>query len=471
MLRTASKISRPFLARGVSGVAPTLYLRAKSGVKAAPAPGLRPKVYALQRFAKAQLKLADGADKAALEADIARYQSYLDSDLKPLFDEASASNEAKAKLIPLVDRYPEVSIDQLPALADALQAKLDQAFEVLSKDVAPPTDVDEGYFETSRFQVLEIYSGCVATFPDGDVPPGAVEMLSGQVVHTTVNGEDVMLEIDEVDEGFQLAWFKPEIRLPEGSEVLWSYPHQPLASTPEGTNWDTSADIVPYEEVEFDVPTAPPVKTVANEYGPMAQKLEARSGGELQAAFSIALLNPAELLPLNTDYECTYDREVVESKRDRYYSALLAAQNAPPLPYMPDVAQLQLEHSILKSQLVDFLRQQEFYIANQQLLARLHEKRLAGEIISDWEAQDYQPHVRDDSELATDFGDPTSGRYIWKLFPHLDGDEDALIKDTRFDAMPEEVDPLNTILANHLAATPMHKKLEAKLMTEVSGAM
>lgn len=281
-----------------------------------------------------------------------------------------------------------------------------------------------------------------------------------------------MLEVDEVDEGFQLLWFKPDVPLPEGAEVLWSYPYEPTAAIPTGTTWDSEADIVPVEEVEeFPVAMAPPAKDVPNVYASMAAKLESQGNAELKAAFQQALLQPAELLPLDTDYECTWDREVVESKRDRYYAALLAAETAPALPYMPDVLQLQMEHNILKSQMVDFLRQQEFWIANQQLLARLHEKRLAGEIVNDWEAMDYSPHVRDDAELATDFADPTTGRYIWKLFPELDGDEDCLLKDTRFDAIPEEVDPLNLILAESLQATPLHKKLEKKLLTEVSGQL
>jgi len=390
-----------------------------------------------------------------------------------MYGDAEREMATKAKLIPLLDRYPEVGIEKLPEFADALQAKLDGAFEILSKDVAPPSDVDEGYFETSKFHVLDVYTGCVATIPDGDISPGAVEMLPGQIMHTTVNGEDVMLEVDEVDEGFQLCWFKPDVPLPEGAEVLWTYPYEPTAEIPTGTTWDSDADIVPTEstEIELPVPSAPAPKDVPNVYAAMAEKMEQRSNAELKAAFSQALLQPSELLPLDTDYECTWDREIVESKRDRYYTALVAAETAPPLPFMPDVLQLQLEHNVLKSQMVDFLRQQEFYIANQQLLARLHERRLAGEIINDWEAMDYEPHVRDDAELATDFADPTTGRYLWKLFPHMDGDEDCMIKDTRFDAIPEEVDPLNLILADHLQATPLHKKLEGKLMTQVTSAL
>lgn len=52
--------------------------------------------------------------QAVLEADIARYQSYLDGDLAPLYAEAEKDIQAKKDLIPLLDRYPEVSIGQLP---------------------------------------------------------------------------------------------------------------------------------------------------------------------------------------------------------------------------------------------------------------------------------------------------------------------------------------------------------------------
>jgi len=461
------------MARGISGVAPTIYLRAKAVVPATAAVAdSRPKVYALQRFAKTQLAHADAAEKAVLEADIARYQSYLDGDLAPLYAEAEKDIQAKKDLIPLLDRYPEVSIGQLPEYADALQKKLDAAHDILSKDVAPPTDVDPAYFETSKFRVLDVYTGSIVSMPEGDLVPGAIECLPGQVIHTTVNGEDVMLEIDEIDEGYQVCWFKPDVTIPEGSEVLWSYPYEPTANTPTGTTWNTSEVAIsePVAE-EVAVVSAPPAKTVANVYDAMATKLEQRSGADLQAQFKQALLRPSALLPLDSDYATTYDREVVESKRDRLLTALVEAETAPPLPYMPDVLQLQLEHNILKSQMVDYLRQQETYIAQQQLLARLHERRLAGEIISDWEALDYEPHVRDDSELATDFADPTTGRYIWKLFPELDGDEMCLMKDTRFDAPALEVDPLNLILAEHLKATPIHAKLEKKLFTEVTSKL
>ncbi len=44
-------------------------------------------------------------------------------------------------------------------------------------------------------------------------------------------------------------------------------------------------------------------------------------------------------------HQANHDREIVETKRDRYLGALVAAQTAPPLPYMPDVLQLQLEHA------------------------------------------------------------------------------------------------------------------------------
>ena len=52
------------MARGISGVAPTIYLRAKAVVPATAAVAdSRPKVYALQRFAKTQLAHADAAEK------------------------------------------------------------------------------------------------------------------------------------------------------------------------------------------------------------------------------------------------------------------------------------------------------------------------------------------------------------------------------------------------------------------------
>ena len=75
------------------------------------------------------------------------------------------------------------------------------------------------------------------------------------------------------------------------------------------------------------------------------------------------------------------EAEIVPPLPSRLLTALVEAETAPPLPYMPDVLQLQLEHNILKSQMVDYLRQQETYIAQQQLLARLHERRLAGGMV------------------------------------------------------------------------------------------
>jgi hypothetical protein len=471
MMRKASKIWRPFLARGVSGTAPTIYLRSKSAASAPQPASLRPTVYALQRFAKAQLQTADAADQAKIEADIARYQSYLDGDLQPLFAQVSEQVAQKKKLIPLLDRYPDMPLEKLPEIAEVLQTRLDRAYNILRKDVAPPTDVDEQYFETSKFQVLKIYTGCVATIPDGDIPPGAVEMLPGQCIHTTVNGEDVMLEVDEIDEGFQMCWFKPEIPLPEGAEVLWSYPHEPTAATPSGTQWDADTEILaPVEEAEEDYSLpSPPVRT--NVYAPMVEKLEGQSG-DVKAEFSAALLNPGSLLPLDVDYAGTHDREVVEAKRDRYYSALLQAESAPPL--MLDALQLELEHVIIKSQLVDELRTLEYKVAGEQLLARIHERRLEGEYITELEALDYNPHARDDFWLDEDFGDHTDGRYIWTLYPQLDGDEELYTKPLQYmlsKVVPREVDPLSEIMVEHMKGTPQYKALEQQLMDRVSSEL
>jgi hypothetical protein len=423
----------------------------------------------LQRFAKSQLASASASEKAAIEADIARYQSYLDADLKTLHEEVAADTAAKAALVPLVDRYPDVPIEKLPEYCDILEAKMKAAFDILEKQVAPPMDIDEGYFETSKFQVLNVNSGSIVTLPEGPIVPGAVECLEGQIIHTVVNGEEVMLEIDEIEEDYMVCWFKPEIPIPEGAEVLWDYPYEPTAVTPTGTKWDAKeVAITAVPEIEWDAVTQPPVKVVNNPYASMAVKMEQKNGAELKAQFKMALFNPSALLPLDSDYATTYDREVVESKRDRYMDALVKESS---VKYeLPDVTQLMLEHNILKSKLVDFLRAQEFQIAGQQLLARIHERRLAGEVITQMEEMDYSPFVRDDAELATDYADPTMGRYIWKLFPHCDGDEDALCKDTRFEHEPEDVDPLNAILADHLAASPAYAKLEKKLFTQVAAA-
>ena len=45
---------------------------------------------------------------------------------------------------------------------------------------------------------------------------------------------------------------------------------------------------------------------------------------------------------------------------------------------MLDALQLELEHVIIKSQLVDELRTLEYKVAGEQLLARIHERRLEG---------------------------------------------------------------------------------------------
>ena len=188
-LRILLTLQRPFLARGVSGTAPTIYLRSKSAASAPQPASLRPTVYALQRFAKAQLQTADAADQvsqqtsmrllsvvvvciatalcnlllqAKIEADIARYQSYLDGDLQPLFAQVSEQVAQKKKLIPLLDRYPDMPLEKLPVrvlflplcvqapiscrtrtefglpitltlqeIAEVLQTRLDRAYNIL----------------------------------------------------------------------------------------------------------------------------------------------------------------------------------------------------------------------------------------------------------------------------------------------------------------------------------------------------
>nr|6TDU_H Chain H, ATP synthase subunit d [Euglena gracilis]6TDU_h Chain h, ATP synthase subunit d [Euglena gracilis]6TDV_H Chain H, subunit d [Euglena gracilis]6TDV_h Chain h, subunit d [Euglena gracilis]6TDW_H Chain H, subunit d [Euglena gracilis]6TDY_h Chain h, ATP synthase subunit d [Euglena gracilis]6TDZ_h Chain h, subunit d [Euglena gracilis] len=469
MMRRACRIIRPSHVRGVSGVAPTIYLRSKAALPATSTTDVRPQLYALQRFAKAQLKTATEAERAAIEADIARYQEYLDSDLEKLKQDVAEDTAKKQKLIPLLDRYPDVPIEKIPEHANVLLKKIDACLEILSKDIGEVTDAEahEMYFETSKFQILHIYTGCVASFPEGDVPPGAVECLPGQVIRTKVNGEDVMLEIDEVDPGYQVCWFKPDVPLPENAEILWSYPYEPTAALPTGTTWEEGqANVLIPAEPTPEAAVWPPTP-VTNVYAPMAEKLALKSNPELKVLFKEALLQPAKLLPLDVDYQCSHDREVVEAKRDRYLTALVEAEQAPPLPFTPDVLQLQLEHNVLKGELIDRLRALEYTIVTEQLQARLHERRLRGDVIDEWEELDYHPLVRDDTYLAIDFGDPTFGRYIWKLFPHTDGDEECMFKDTRLDVLPPQVNPLNAILAQHTAQTPVHRSLEKRLWTEV----
>jgi len=474
MLRPCVRPLVPALARAITGEAPTLYLRPRAALPAPAAPDFRPRLYALQRFARSQLKAATGpADRAAIEADIARYQAYLDSDLEQLHQDVAGETEKKKKLIPLLDRYPEVPVEKLPEYAETLLKKMEACVEVLSKDVGEVTDAlaHEMYFETSKFQVLEIYTGVVAAYPEGPVPPGVVECLAGQVIRTKVNGEDVMLEIDDIDPGFQVGWFKPDIPIPESAEVLWSYPYEPTAAVPTGTVWedDRATALTPVEPS----PVAPkwPAIPVTNVYAPMVEKLTQQTNPELRALFAAALLQPAKLLPLGADYQSTHDREVVEAKRDRYLTALVEAERAPPLPFKPDVLQLQLEHNVLKGVLIDKLRSLEYQIVREQLQARLHKRRLNGEVIDQWEELDYDPFHRDDHYLAVDFGDPSSGvRYLWKLFPHLEGDEDCLLKDRRLEGIPPRAFPLNTILAEHLQRTPAHKTLEKRLVTDVAAA-
>ena len=55
-------------------------------------------------------------------------------------------------------------------------------FAFTQKDVAPPTDVDPAYFETSKFRVLDVYTGSIVSMPEGDLVPGAIECLPGQVL-------------------------------------------------------------------------------------------------------------------------------------------------------------------------------------------------------------------------------------------------------------------------------------------------
>eukprot|EP00997_Jenningsia_sp_PLL12_P004404 NODE_188_length_2224_cov_123.742989_g161_i0.p1 GENE.NODE_188_length_2224_cov_123.742989_g161_i0~~NODE_188_length_2224_cov_123.742989_g161_i0.p1 ORF type:complete len:420 (-),score=159.33 NODE_188_length_2224_cov_123.742989_g161_i0:106-1365(-) len=384
----------------------------------------------------------------------------------------------KLELITKLDRYPETSMEQLVEYANTLEKKWEGVQEVLQKEYCPEEEFNAEYFETSPFPILHVYSGCVAALPDGDVPPGSIEIMPGQVLMTKVNGEEVALEVDDVNEGTMMLWFKDDIPLPSEAKVMWEYPVQRAHSNEvAGTVWEEAKkvkedDVAKFVEVPVEVEeeamAVPTVPVINNSFAALVEKINNVTSAEHQAKFSEALLHPLPTDVLEAEYASHWDREVVESKRDRIYSALQRAHSAAVVPFPVDPIRIKLESTVTKCELVDFLRQQEFLIGEEKLQARLLMRRIDGEHIPEEEALDYSPFVRDDTELSHDYAAyEDSGRYLWRLFPHVAEDPDCLLKDLRFFQLPEDTHPQNGILAKQLKSTPLHKELERRVMLSI----
>eukprot|EP00994_Dinema_validum_P006234 NODE_451_length_1676_cov_167.413030_g330_i0.p1 GENE.NODE_451_length_1676_cov_167.413030_g330_i0~~NODE_451_length_1676_cov_167.413030_g330_i0.p1 ORF type:complete len:511 (+),score=149.66 NODE_451_length_1676_cov_167.413030_g330_i0:65-1597(+) len=483
--------------RCISGVSPMLYLRGAPAATATADPNdvLRSRISGLRRFAKTQLSQVSGQEKAALEADLNRYDSYLAS-MESFVGEVNENLSVRLELTAKLDRYPDVSIAQITEIADRLEAKLQKAIATLETQPVQNIEIDPEYWKTSKFHILQIHEGCVATLPAGDVPPGAVEILKCQIIETIVDGEEVYLEVEDFDEDKQVLWFKSDVVVPADAEVMWSYQHQVAGQPHAGTQWLTGDDVVVSQVVPGAVPAAAElasngdtvegdwaVEVLADEqapeaptppapspkpdmYTPILDKMTIAENPETKLKFREALLEYQSHFDVDAEYESHWDREVVEAKRDRYLNALAAAQERNNIPPLNPVS-LTIQHIIAKCEMVDALRQQEYYIAEQQLLARLHERRLAGEPITEAEELDYMPHVRDDVHLEQDYADVTYGRYIWQMFPHLEADENALIQDRAFADLPEERDPLAKIMQASEKQLPTYKKLEQRVWDTV----
>eukprot|EP01004_Peranema_trichophorum_P003380 NODE_2373_length_1600_cov_117.040623_g2040_i0.p1 GENE.NODE_2373_length_1600_cov_117.040623_g2040_i0~~NODE_2373_length_1600_cov_117.040623_g2040_i0.p1 ORF type:complete len:490 (-),score=93.70 NODE_2373_length_1600_cov_117.040623_g2040_i0:68-1537(-) len=460
--------------RFISGVSPTLYLRSqKLSPKQDAYDQKRAALYGLVRFTTHHLTTLseDDPKKSIVQADLERYKALLAQGVEELTKKVSDEVNQQLQIIAKLDRYPDVTFDQVKSFAETLSKKWASVSETLSKDYIEPQEFNWEYFNTSRFPLIEINSGKVVLLPDGPVPPGAVELLPWQCIKTKVNGEDVVIEIEDYDENSMALWFKPEIPVPAEAEVLWEY-------SDNQTSWDidnqkliTSGEEVKptstFTELVAPEPEAvaqPQKRTFLDSFTVHIEKLNKIK--ENQTQVSQALLNPSEAFNLEEEYSSHYDREIIESKRGRYFSAIKDLLHLK-YPLEVDPIKVKLENTITKGQLVDLLRQQEYYIGEETLLARLHARRLEGEIIVPDEELDYKPHVRDDTELAMDYGDPITGRYLWKLFPHLDLDEEALLNDRRFESLPAEQDPLNKILENHEKSLSLHQKLERKLLNAI----
>lgn len=469
--------------RGICGVSPTLYLRSKSAFKPKQEiyDAKRAELYGLVRFTTHQLSVTpdDNPQKETMKSDLIRYKKILDEGIEKMSQQVAKEVKQQLEIVKKLDRYPSVSLENIKNFSETLRKKWESAQEILSKEFSPPEDFNMEYFNTSKFRLLDVYTGKIAFLPDGPVPPGAIELLPWQCIRTKVNGEDVIIEIEDYDEHYMALWFKPGIPVPENAEVLWEYPNE----TDEiGTKWEVgppkithgdTTDALQTSTRHFteiiaptdDIPVTPPVKPVFNDVlAPFLNTITKST--ENKAEFAEALLYHTNNLKLKDEYASHYDREVVESKRNRYYSALLNAKDYK-LPLHFDPVKIKLENTIVKCQQLDFLRQQEYYIGEEQILGRLHERRLAGEYILEEEELDYMPHVRDETELSVDYQCYFVGRYFWKLFPHTDLNEFALVHDVRFTDLPTEQDPLNRVLEEHEKNMSLHQKLERRLLTQL----
>jgi len=234
-------------------------------------------------------------------------------------------------------------------------------------------------------------------------------------------------------------------------------------ATAEAGDWSVET-VKTDDEAIAALPPAP--QPVTDVYAPLVEKLKRAHTPELAEGFKVAILNYSEHFNLEAEYASHYDREVVEAKRDRYIQTLKEeTQVAPPLIHPVTLC---VDAIVSKGQMIDMLRATEGHIAEQQLKARLHERRLAGEMISPEEELDYSPHERDDAHLDVDYGDVMIGRYIWQLFPHLEGDADALIKDRRFENLPQYPNPLFRISHQYEKELPLHRKAEREIWESLS---
>lgn len=455
---------------------------------------IRAKVSGLCRFAKAQLTVLPENDSSIpqIQADIARYESYM-SNPEAFLKEAKDDIQLQVDMITKLDRYPDVPISKVLDITEVLEKKMKSAFAILEQQPKQHLEVDPDYFPTSKFKILSIHTGSIVCLPYGDVPPGAVEILLGQVIETKVDGEEVYIEVENVQEGMMMLWFKPDVTIPTNAEIVWSYSYEPTATVKSGTKWLTQDNVVvvsnPEQQlvategteigewaVEVIQPEAEeepakfyPPRKVVDIYKPLADKLATLNSPDTAEAFKQALLNYGDHFDLETEYASHYDREVVEAKRDRYINALVAAQTAP-VPVINPIT-LALDYAVAKGELIDHLRVTETRVAGYQLQARLHERILAGEPVTLEEMLEYRPHDRDDAELEREYNDFVTGRYWWQLYPQMDGDPDCLIKDLRYKDLPPQVNSRAKMLAEYEKTVPLVKKAERAAFAKIYAAL
>jgi hypothetical protein len=433
--------------------------------------------------------LADGdAAKQLLQRDLLRYEAYL-NDTEAFLKDTKEDIQLRVAMLQKLDRYPEVPVARLNDYAEALESKMKKAFAVLEQQPKQNMSVDPEYWATSKFRVLSIHQGTIVCMPDGDVPPGAVELLSGQIIDTKVDGEEVHIEVENVEEGKMLLWFKPDVTVPAAAELVWSYAFNPVAPTSSGTKWLTQDSVVavsspgehliPSEgtetgewavehiqpEPEFEPPKFYPPAKIADPFKPVAEKLKKVTAPETADLFNQALLRYGEHFDLPAEYASHYDREVIDAKRDRYLATLNRARVAT-IPVINPV-NLAISYAVKKGELIDALRVVETQVAGYTLKARLHERKLAGEPITMEEELEYQPHLRDEFELDRDYCDPSTGRYIWQLHPQMEGDPDCLLKDIRYKDLPPRVNSLAKMLVDYEKAVPSHVKAERALLNDI----